>query len=182
MDCLKSVNEIVSNLELPENFTMKPLNTNFIPCLTCMKPQYGKMQAYRCRHVHDCQVHILCECEDSDHCNCHCSCRQFTSPSLTRSKIGACLHLEWVETDGSTFNLDCDLNVPTVPCGTKYDGGVGEVKKYLRCERPVNWIEEVSKLEDMRNVAAESNLGQDSWQVKFRMINRETVLPRQVRV
>ena len=92
------------------------------------------------------------------------------------------MHLEFQEEDGTTFNIDCDLNVPTVPCGTEYDGDIIPIEEYLRRERPVNWVEEESKLESMTDVAAWSNVGKDNWQVKFRMINSNTVLPRQVRV
>eukprot|EP00092_Neocalanus_flemingeri_P041654 GFUD01045365.1.p1 GENE.GFUD01045365.1~~GFUD01045365.1.p1 ORF type:complete len:182 (-),score=21.60 GFUD01045365.1:311-796(-) len=161
---------------------MKPLTTNFTPCLICMKMQYGEPQAYRCRHVPDCQIHFNCLCEDQEQCSCHCSCRQFRTPSLSHSKVGAVLHIEWQEDDGTTFNLDCDLNVPTVPCGTMYDGGIREVVEYLSNERPVNWIEEVSKLEAMAEAAPLSNLGKDNSPIKFRLVNRDTVLPRQVRV
>ena len=80
------------------------------------------------------------------------------------------------------INIDCDLNVPTVPCGTSYDGDIRPIEKYLREKKPVNWVEEEGKLESMTDVAAWSNLGKDTWQVKFRMINPDTVLPRQVRV
>ena len=91
------------------------------------------------------------------------------------------IHLEWLETDGTTVNLDCDLNVPTVPCGTPYDGGINEISTYLHNARPVNWIEEDSKLEGLESAAGYSNAKQDDWPVKFRLINRDTVLPRQVR-
>ena len=124
---------------------MKPLTTDYYyPCLVCMKMQCGAPQAYRCRHEPDCETHILCHCEDRDHCSCNCSCKQFTAPSLTHSKIGAALHLEWEEEDGTTFNLDCDLNVPTISCGTPYDGGIVKIERYLHNEKPVNWIEETS--------------------------------------
>ena len=91
--------------------------------------------------------------------------------------------MEWEEEDGSTFNIDCDLNVPTVPCGTPYDGGIKEISNYLRKERPVNWIEEDNKLQGMGEAAINPfNLEPDDWQIKFRMISPDTVLPRQVRV
>merc|ERR1719264_1411302 len=46
--------------------------------------------------------------------------------------------------------------------------------------QPVGWIEEKSKLEDMTSAGNSSHLiGAESWQVKMRMINRDTVLPRQ---
>ena len=55
------------------------------------------------------------------------------------------------------------------------------MKNYLVRERPVGWLEELSKLEDMAAASASPHLiGQDSWQIKMRQINRDTVLPRQV--
>ena len=77
--------------------------------------------------------------------------------------------------------VDCDLNVPTIPTSTPYDGGIGEVKKYLETHRQVGWLEEMGKLEGMEAAATSHHMiGQDSWQVKLRKINRDTVLPRQV--
>ena len=87
---LTSVHGIVENIKLPDNFTMKSLKTNYEPCLLCMKIEDGEAQAYRCRHVPDCAVHKECRC-DKD-CSCKCECKEYTSPSLTRSKIGAALH------------------------------------------------------------------------------------------
>ena len=60
IDFLQSVYEIVADLELPADFKMKSLSTQFVPCCTCMKMRYGEPQAYRCCHVPDCQVHIQC--------------------------------------------------------------------------------------------------------------------------
>ena len=91
--------------------------------------------------------------------------------------------MERVETDGTIFNLDCDLNVPTVPCGTPYNGDINEITQYLSNERPVNWVEEDSKVEGMMSASINTfNLEQDNWPIKFRLINRDTVLPRQVSV
>ena len=105
-DFMKAVKEIVDRKALQaSSFKMKPLTTDFIPCCTCMKMVYNEPQAYRCRHVPDCQVHIQCQCQDKEDCRCSCNCKQFTAPSLTFSKVGAVLHLQWKNTDGSTFNL-----------------------------------------------------------------------------
>ena len=47
-------------------------------------------------------------------------------------------------------------------------------------ERPVGWLEELSKLENMAAAAASLHLvNSKSWPVKFRLINRNTVLPGQ---
>ena len=165
---------------------MKPLTTDFTPCVTCMRVNNGEPQAYRCPHDTDCQVHLKCKCEDKEHCYTHsicpCRCRQFRAPSLTHSKIGACLHLEWEGEDGTPVNIDCDLNVPTVPCSTPYDGHTQATTDYLVNTKEVNWIDEESKLQSMKEIAHSSNKGKDEWQIKFRLINQDTVLPRQVRV
>ena len=73
--------------------------------------------------------------------------------------------------------------MPTVPCGTRYDGGINDIAAYLIKERPVKWLEELSKLEGMDQAGHNyRNVAKKDWPVKFRMINRDTVLPRQVRV
>ena len=112
-----------------------------------------------------------------------CNCQEYTSPSLTITKIGVALHVKFLHRDGSSTFIDCDINIPTIPTCTRYDGGPNEVKNYLANVRPVGWLEEWSKLEDMESAAASRHLiGAESWQVKMRMINRELVLPRQVSV
>ena len=82
--------KIVQEIELPAWFTMKPLSTDFIPCIKCMTIENGSAQAHRCRHKPNCEVHQRCQCQGD--CSCKCECQVFTSPSLTRSKIGAALH------------------------------------------------------------------------------------------
>ena len=73
--------------------------------------------------------------------------------------------------------------MPTVPCATPYDGDVQEIRNFLEEEKPVNWLEELSKLEDMSEAGNTYRaLAKDDWPVKFRAISRDTVLPRQVRV
>ena len=80
-----------------------------------------------------------------------------------------------------TLSTNYDRTPATVPTTTPYDGGIWEVENYLVRERPVSWLEERSKLE---NVSLAHNsaylIGAESWQVKMRMINRDVVLPRQV--
>ena len=56
--------------------------------------------------------------------------------------------------------------------------GVG---RFLIRVKPVGWVEELNKLENMTGATYMTHLiGAESWQVKMRMINRDTVLPRQV--
>ena len=87
-----------------------------------------------------------------------------------------------MDADGTKTNLDCDLNVPTMPCNTRYDGSIGDIESYLEKERPINWTDELSKLQVMTAAGKSgSQLKKDNWPVKFRLINPSTVLPRQVR-
>ena len=91
------------------------------------------------------------------------------------------LHLQWREEDGTLSTMDIDLNCPTWPTHTRYDGNTQHASKYLMRDRPVGWLEELSKLED-RTAAQYSPhlLTCKNWPVKFRLINRDTVLPSQV--
>ena len=137
----------------------------------------------RCQHKADCEQHKRCRCEELSKCEClyECGCREYASPSVTWSKVGVVLHLQWREEDGTLFTIDCDLNCPTWPTHTRYDGSIVHAKKYLTTERPVGWLEELSKLEDMFAAgAAHHLLALKVWPVKFRMINRDTILPSQV--
>ena len=49
-------------------------------------------------------------------------------------------------------------------------------------KQPVGWLEEFSKLEDMAGAGGSPHLLTSNiiWPVKFRLINRDTVLPSQV--
>ena len=91
------------------------------------------------------------------------------------------LHVKFALKDGSYSYVDCDINIPTIPTCTRFDGSRADVLKYLMKMQPVGWLEEFSKLENMSIAGASHHLIEvDSWQVKMRMINRDTVLPRQV--
>ena len=91
------------------------------------------------------------------------------------------LHLQWRDEDGVIFTIDCDLNCPTWPTHTRYDGDSSDAMIYLMRERPVGWLEELSKLENMQGGASSPHLLiSKNWPVKFRLINRDTVLPSQV--
>jgi hypothetical protein len=172
-------------------FTMEPPTTSYEPCLRCMlTTETGRPQARRCRHRPDCEPHrdgmaeCLNGCKDRCESFSHertCNCQEYTNPSLTITKIGVALHVEFALKDGSYSYVDCDINIPTIPTSTKYNGSIGDVRYYLMRVHPVGWLEESSKLEDMTFAGNSSHLiGADSWQVKMRMINRETVLPRQL--
>ena len=110
-----------------------------------------------------------------------CNCQEYTSPSLTITKIGVALHVKFALKDGSYSFIDCDINIPTIPTSTRYDGSIDGVGGFLIGVKLVGWLEEFKKLENMGAAGNMIHLiGAESWQVKMRMINRDTVLPRQV--
>ena len=89
---------------------------------------------------------------------------------------------EFVNADGTITYLDCDLNVPTMPCPTRYDGTINDIRRYLITTRPVGWYDELSKLQPMETAAGKaSQEKKEDWPVKFRHISPGVVLPRQVR-
>ena len=170
-------------MRLPNSFSMLPLTTSFDPCTKCMTTGFSGLQVMRCRHKSDCEQHKRCMCEEPSKCECldECGCREYASPSLTWSKVGVVLHLQWREEDGTLFTIDCDLNCPTWPTHTRFDGDTKDASNYLTRERPVGWLEELSKLEGMTAAASSPHLLTcKTWPVKFRLINRDTVLPSQV--
>ena len=169
-------------------FTMERPTTRYEPCLRCMlTTETGRPQVVRCRHRPDCEPHRdgVAECQDGCKNRCEffshertCNCQEFTSPSLTITKIGVALHVKFAMKDSSFSFIDCDINIPTVPTCTKYDGDIFDVVYHLRRTKPVGWLEELRKLEDMCNGTI--HRGVDSHQVKMRMIKRDLVLARQV--
>ena len=74
------------------------------------------------------------------------------------------------------------MNCPTWPTHTRYDGNSGDYVNYLMKKRPVSWLEEFSKLENMGAAQYSPHLLDSNiiWPVKFRLINKNTVLPIQV--
>ena len=128
-----------------------------------------------------------------------CNCQEYTSPCLTITKIGVALHVKFPLEDGSYSYVDCDINIPTIPTQTGFDGDDSPAVNYFQTVRPVGWLEELRKLENMASEgewgaqwvpAVEKPvgpsrsqnhfMGEKSWQAKMRMINRDTVLPQQV--
>ena len=169
--------------------SMEPPTTSYEPCLRCMlTTETGRPQARRCRHRPDCEPHRDGVAECLNGCRCEsfsherpCNCQEYTSPSLTITKIGVALHVKFLCRDGSYTFIDCDINIPTIPTCTRYDGDIAKVQNYLLRVQPVGWLEELRKLYDMSYVGNSPHLiGTDNWQVKMRMINRDLVLPRQV--
>ena len=118
---------------------------------------------------------------DASHSPMTCNCQEYTSPSLTITKIGVALHVKFALKDNSYSYVDCDINIPTIPTSTPYDGGIQEAQEYLIKVRPVGWLEELHKFVDMSSAADSHHLiGVESWQVKMKRINRDIVLPLQV--
>ena len=140
------------------------------------------MKMFMIIHKADCGQHKRCRCEEPSECECldECGCREYASPSLTWSKVGVVLHLQWREEDGTLSTMDIDLNYPTWPTHTRFDGSTNDASNYLMSERPVGWLGELSKLEMMTAAASSAHLISKTWPVKFRLINRDTVLPSQV--
>ena len=170
-DFLTNVHQLVSRLTVAQGSRLMPVTTDFSPCLRCMDTELQEPQVFRCRHTADCEAH-----DDS------CTCRQFTRPALTHSRSGAVLHLEWAEQNGGRFNMDVDL-VPILPTVSPYNGDISPVMEYLRRERPVGWVEELAKtgVERMGDAACLPHLiGAEQWHVNMRLVNRHTVMPRQV--
>merc|ERR1711971_285176 len=171
-------------------FTMEPPTTSYEPCLRCMlTTETGRPQAQRCRHRPDCEPHRdgVAECLNGCTYRCEsfshertCNCQEYTSPSLTITKIGVALHVKFAMKDGSYSYVDCDINIPTIPTYTKYDGDPTNALTYLIRVSPIGWLEERSKVDDMTSTRGLPHLiGAESWQVKMRMLNRDIVLPRQ---
>merc|ERR1719234_879795 len=180
---IASVHSIMSTLVLPSEFSMCHLSTSFHPCTKCMTTGLRGLQVMRCRHKSNCEQHKRCSCEESSKCECldECGCREYASPSLTWSKVGVVLHLQWREEDGTLLTIDCDLNCPTWPTHTRFNGSTANASDYLIRELPVGWLDEFSKLESMTAAQATPHLlTSKSWPVKFRLINKHTVLPSQV--
>ena len=168
-DFLLNIYEILPTLEVSPG--MKPLSTDFTPCLRCMNTSGSRPETVRCRHKVDCQVH-----DDS------CNCRDFTSPSLTHTRSGAVLHLEWSVEGEDKFNIDVDL-VPILPTSTPYNGEITSVTNALASERPVGWLDELDKVkvEDMADAVHLPHLkSNQKWHLNMRLMNRNMVMPRQV--
>ena len=143
----------------------------YTPCLPCMSSDGSRPETVRCRHRVDCQFH-----------NDSCNCREFTSPSLTHTRSGAVLHLEWNEKGGCKFNIDVDL-IPILPTLTPYNRDITPVRKALVLEHPVGWLEELGKIgiENRADAILAPHLqGQEKWHLNLRLINRNMVMPRQV--
>ena len=170
------------------------ISTDFQPCQICVSKENIVPQYKRCKHEKDCQEHL----KTSFHPEYKekCDCRVFTSPCISYSKIGLVLHFEFDNKDGSKFNLDVDVCPPTFPISSRmyrkkrfpsflevikepsFDGSNQEKRAWLERNRPVNWIEEWIKSEDMSDATGE---GDDLTRcVQFRFFNNRDVIAEQV--
>ena len=115
----------------------------------------------------------------SDHVET-CDCREFSSPSISFSKIGVVLHLEFCGDDGTPeLNLDIDVSPPSLYVNNEdYDGNNLEKRAWLLRERPVDWRPEYRKSQDMTEVGKDRSRRRS---VRIRRLNRDTVVPEQVK-
>ena len=153
--------------------------------LDCMKTTFTRPEPIRCYHREG--------CDHQEGCGCH----NYTSPSVTRSKIGksknfksqsnsnfiigAVLYLCIKMKSGKLRYLDMDLTAPNFSTSNidSYDGSTESYKQYLRTSRPVGWREEMSKLEDMTSAGGYSGVTRS---VRIRCISPGVVIPSQVSV
>ena len=128
--------------QLPKNLSMDPLTTNFVPCQTYKSNELIKPFNKRCHHRNDCKI-----TSDGNH-QTNCGCTNFTSPSLTYSKIGGALHLRF---EKFGFNLDLDINPPNLPTRNidQYHGSNLQKRQYLEETKPVGWLDEWMKSVDI---------------------------------
>merc|ERR550534_1956444 len=149
-----------------ENF--ESLSMDWKPCTfgDCMKTTYTKPEPTRCYHREG--------CDHQEGCGCH----NYTSPSVTRSKIGAVLHLCIKMKSGKLGYLDMDLTAPNFSTSNidSYDGSPNSYWQFLRTSRPVGWREEMSKLEDMTSAGGISDVTRS---VRIRCISPGVVIPSQ---
>ena len=175
------------------------LSTSYSPCDTCADRDNVITQYNRCRHEQGCLEHQKTK-ENKEYME-KCDCKIFTSPCLSYSKIGLVLHLEFDNADGTKFNLDVDVCPPTFPVSSRrytavnrterwtsgvqeepaYDGSNRDKRAWLERTRPVNWLEEWIKSEDMSEATSEEDsLKPLKRSVQFRFFNNRDVTPEQV--
>ena len=122
------------------NLSMDPLSVKYEPCQRCMITDNKRPQTKRCRHRKGCSH------ED-------CDCRVFTSPCLTHSKVGLCLHLQWSQFN---INMDVDFSPPSLPTSNmdQYDGKIDDKRAFLERMKFVGWLEEWKKSVSMAEARA----------------------------
>ena len=139
------------------NLSMDPLVTSYEPCKRCMSEEYLRPQCKRCKHKRDC-LH-----EDN------CDCREFTSPCMSWTKIGATFHIKFSK---YYVNLDVDLKPPNFRTSNidDYNGSNRKKRKYLEENREtlVGWLEEWRKSLNMRGA---NSFPESKRSIRLRLIN-----------
>ena len=180
---VKEIHRVISSqsVQLPEGLT---LSTSYNPCEVCKN--LDENQYIRCKHEVDCKEHLK-KLQNSGYKE-NCSCRNYSSPSLTYTKIGVVLHLQFQEPDGSLFNLDVDVNPPTIHVNNvnQFNGSNKMKRKWLLENRDsvVNWRGEYWKSYDMSAAVRYDEFGNiiggGTRSVRLRMVNKKMVIPEQV--
>ena len=88
----ETIRTILDSIRVPKTFSMFPLNMHYSPCVHCMDMTNKEPQPKRCHHNKGCTIHASNQCDDSEDCPFECNCKNFTTPSISWSKIGAVLH------------------------------------------------------------------------------------------
>ena len=167
LNFLRGIFKAVSAHSKPEGLTMDPLVTSATHCDKSLDTVWTEPEFKRCHHESNCLTHDE-----------HCDCKVYNKPCLSRTKIGAVLHLQWSEEDGTKYNIDCDINCPNMGIDKPYyDGTIWQAQHHLKTFTPPGWLEEFAKLEDMSAVRGQSHVTPS---VRLRRVNKETTFTRQV--
>ena len=173
-----------SSLNIPEEFN---LQTQFDPCHVCVEKEFLNPQFVRCRHVKGCVEHEK-KIQNKNHQE-NCKCDVYTSPPISYSKVGVVLHLEYTNEDGIKTNLDVDVPPPSVPISNSkdvhgneilYDGSNTQKRLWLEKNRPINWLPEWYKSEDMSAATRNGEGKKLRRTVRLRFFGPTEVLAEQV--
>ena len=77
--------------------------------------------------------------------------------------------------------ISCNLNVPYLPCNSRYRGTLIDAQKYLINIRPSGWLKQLEMLQFKRGEISNTQvIGPSDLQIGLRHISREVVFPEQV--
>ena len=175
-----------NSVPLPPGLTM---STSYTPCEVCRNEDNIVHKWVRCRHQPSCKQHHEKKRKEKD---CTCDCQVFTSPCLSTSKVGICVHLEFKrEGDSKPLRMDMDVTPAQLPVDKNrskwslyegeqdYDGSGADKKRWLEKNRPVGWLTEWHKTPDMSEAAHEGDgLPRP---VRLRNFNDQDVIPEEVK-
>ena len=185
-----------NSVELPKGLS---LTVKFTPCEVCKSTEDITPQYVRCRHKSNCAEHK--KKQQNPQYKEKCKCNFFNLPSMSYSKIGVVLHFVYHELPLKPFIIDVDINPPSLHVeGIKYFDGSNKMKRlWLKKNRRRirNWRAESRKTYDMSaagNLWARDKNGNfleddedygyvrvGTRSVRFRLVNRNMVIPEQVR-